>query len=53
MLTYEIDGEDANGKLLGAHRGQGIGRPKFWERARYYNLEKDLADALDELEDNG
>ena len=53
VLTYEIDGEDANGKLLGAHRGQGIGRPKFWERARYYNLEKDLADALDELEDNG
>ena len=53
VLTYEIDGEDANGKLLGQHRGQGIGRPKFWERARYYNLEKDLANALDELENQG
>ena len=53
VLTYEIDGEDANGKLLGQHRGQGIGRPKFWERARYYNLEKDLGNALDELENQG
>jgi len=51
VLTYEIDGEDENGKLLGAHRGTGIGRPKFWERARYYNLEQDLAAALDALED--
>ena len=51
VLTYEIDGEDANGKLLGQHRGTGIGRPKFWERARYYNLEQDLATALDSLED--
>ena len=51
VLTYEIDGEDANGKLLGQHRGTGIGRPKFWERARYYNLEQDLAAALDSLED--
>ena len=50
VLTYEIDGEDANGKLIGQHRGAGIGRPKFWERARYYNLEKDLASALDVLE---
>ena len=50
VLTYEIDGEDANGKLIGKHRGAGIGRPKFWERARYYNLEHDLANALDTLE---
>ncbi|MEO0883711.1 MAG: CpaF family protein [Pseudomonadota bacterium] len=50
VLTYEIDGEDDDGKLIGQHRGTGIGRPRFWERARYYNLEKDLATALDELE---
>jgi hypothetical protein len=24
-------------------------RPNFWERARYYNLEKELADALDKV----
>ena len=51
VLTYEIDGEDADGKLIGQHRGTGIGRPKFWERARYYNLEQELAAALDSLED--
>jgi pilus assembly protein CpaF len=27
----------------------GIGRPRFWERAAYYNLERELADALDSL----
>ncbi len=52
VLTYEVEGEDADGKLIGAHKGTGIGRPKFWERARYYNLERDLADALDGLEGN-
>ncbi|MEL6567516.1 MAG: ATPase, T2SS/T4P/T4SS family [Pseudomonadota bacterium] len=49
VLKYEIDGEDENGKVKGAHRGTGIGRPRFWERASYYNLESDLAKALDEL----
>ncbi len=50
ILKYEIDGEDADGKIIGRHRGTGIGRPKFWERAQYYNLERDLAAALDELD---
>ncbi|MEO0466476.1 MAG: CpaF family protein [Pseudomonadota bacterium] len=50
VLKYELDGEDSNGKVKGAHRGTGIGRPRFWERASYYGLEKDLATALDNLE---
>ncbi|MEO1659696.1 MAG: ATPase, T2SS/T4P/T4SS family [Pseudomonadota bacterium] len=50
ILKYEIDGEDDDGKIIGSHRGTGIGRPKFWERAQYYNLERDLATALDELD---
>ena len=50
VLKYEMDGEDENGKVRGRHRGTGIGRPRFWERASYYNLERDLADALDTLE---
>ncbi|MEM9180598.1 MAG: CpaF family protein [Pseudomonadota bacterium] len=50
ILKYEIEGEDNDGKIIGRHRGTGIGRPKFWERAQYYNLERDLATALDELE---
>jgi pilus assembly protein CpaF len=50
ILKYEIDGEDDDGKIIGRHRGTGIGRPKFWDRAQYYNLERDLATALDELD---
>lgn len=50
ILKYEMEGEDENGKLKGRHRGTGIGRPRFWERAQYYNLEKDLATALDALD---
>ncbi|MEL8055281.1 MAG: CpaF family protein [Pseudomonadota bacterium] len=50
ILKYEMEGEDENGKLKGSHRGTGIGRPRFWDRASYYNLEKDLATALDALD---
>ncbi len=48
LLVYDIEGEDANGKLMGRHRGTGIGRPRFWERAQYYGEERRLAAALDE-----
>lgn len=47
LLVYEMDGEDAQGKIIGAHKSTGIARPAFWDRARYFNLEKDLAEALD------
>ncbi len=50
VLKFEMDGEDEDGKVAGRHRGTGIGRPRFWERASYFNLERDLADALDALE---
>ncbi|NDC57569.1 MAG: CpaF family protein [Alphaproteobacteria bacterium] len=50
LLTFEIIGEDDNGRIAGRHRSSGIGRPRFWERARYYGLEKELAGALDEAE---
>ena len=53
LFVYEIMGEDANGKLIGRHRSTGIGRPRFWERARYYNEEKRLAAALDASEVKG
>ena len=48
LLVYDIQGEDDDGKLIGAHRGTGIGRPRFWERAQYYGEERRLAAALDE-----
>jgi pilus assembly protein CpaF len=47
IFTYDILGEDANGNLLGKHKSTGIGRPKFWDRARYYGEEARLAAALD------
>jgi pilus assembly protein CpaF len=50
LLVYDIIGEDANGKLKGRHRSTGIGRPRFWERARYYGEEERLAAALDASE---
>jgi pilus assembly protein CpaF len=53
LIVYSIQGEDAHGKLLGKHMTTGIGRPHFWERARYYNEENRLAQALDAMEQAG
>jgi len=50
LMRYEIEGEDASGKLIGRHKSTGIGKPHFWDRARYFNEEKRLAAALDEME---
>lgn len=50
LFTYEILGEDASGGIVGQHRSSGVGRPKFWDRARYYGEEKRLAAALDAAE---
>ena len=47
ILVYEVTGEDADGHIIGRHRSTGIGRPRFWERARYYGEETRLAAALD------
>ncbi len=50
VFLYEIVGEDANGKIIGRHKSTGIGRPKFWEQARYFGQENRLAEALDAAE---
>jgi pilus assembly protein CpaF len=50
LFVYDLMGEDANGHIIGRHRSTGIGRPRFWDRARYYNEEKRLAAALDAAE---
>ena len=47
LLVYDIAGEDANGRLIGRHRSTGVGKPRFWERARYYGEEERLGAALD------
>lgn len=50
IVLYNIKGEDANGRLLGEHVSTGIGRPHFWDRARYYGEEQRLATALEAME---
>ena len=50
LFVYEIVGEDAAGKIIGKHRSTGIARPHFWDRARYYNEERRLAEALEKAE---
>ena len=47
LFVYDMVGEDANGRIIGRHRSTGIGRPAFWDRARYYGEEQRLAAALD------
>jgi pilus assembly protein CpaF len=47
IFLYDIVGEDANGNLLGRHRSTGITKPNFAERARYFNEERNLIEALE------
>ncbi|TVQ56889.1 MAG: CpaF family protein [Rhodobacteraceae bacterium] len=46
LFVYEILGEDAQGRIIGRHRSTGIGRPRMWERARYFGEDRALAVAL-------
>ncbi|KAB0265800.1 CpaF family protein [Microvirga brassicacearum] len=50
LFIYDFLGEDAQGNVIGQHRSTGVGRPRFWDRARYYGEEKRLAAALDAAE---
>jgi pilus assembly protein CpaF len=50
LMNFEIVGEDETGRMDGKHVGTGIVRPTFWERARYFGMERELAEALDELQ---
>jgi pilus assembly protein CpaF len=50
LFVYEMTGEDEKGNIIGRHVSTGIGRPRFWDRARYYGEEKRLAAALDAAE---
>ncbi|MEX0627977.1 MAG: CpaF family protein, partial [Cucumibacter sp.] len=47
IFIYDIMGEDAHGMLTGRHRSTGITKPAFTERARYFNEEAALVDALE------
>ena len=45
LFTYEYQGEDDNGKLVGRFRGSGL-RPHFAERAEYFGLGRTLIEAV-------
>ena len=47
IFLYDILGEDSNGMLMGRHRSTGITKPQFTERARYFNEEANLVEALE------
>ncbi|WP_157017549.1 CpaF family protein [Mesorhizobium xinjiangense] len=50
LVVYNMQGEDQGGKIIGEHVSTGIGRPAFWDRARYYGEEARLANALETME---
>jgi pilus assembly protein CpaF len=50
LMNYEMNGEDENGRIRGKHVGTGIVRPRFWDRASYFGMERELAEALDQLQ---
>lgn len=47
IFVYDMFGEDADGRIIGRHRSTGIGKPAFWDKAKYYGEEARLARALE------
>ena len=47
IFLYDILGEDQGGNLIGRHRSTGITKPQFTERAKYFNEEANLIEALE------
>jgi pilus assembly protein CpaF len=46
LFSYQIDGDDGHGHVLGRHVGGGVTQPNIWQRAVYYGEQQRLADAL-------
>ncbi len=51
LVKYNVTGENDSGMLIGRHVSTGIGQPAFWDRARSYNREVELQDALASMEE--
>jgi pilus assembly protein CpaF len=49
LFVFEVSGEDRNGRLTGKFRYTGL-RPKFYEQARHFGKERELASALEAAE---
>ena len=50
LLVYEMDGEDERGASRDAISVPASCGPTFWDRARYFGMERELAEALDKLQ---
>jgi pilus assembly protein CpaF len=46
LYTFEYEGEDEDGKIVGYHKSSGL-RPNFYEKARYYGREQELMAAIE------
>jgi pilus assembly protein CpaF len=49
LVSYEIKGEDENGQIFGEFKFSHL-LPRFIEKARHYNLEKDLLEITQNLD---
>jgi pilus assembly protein CpaF len=49
LFTFDVSGEDRSGRLIGKFRYSGL-RPKFYEQARHFGKERELAAALEVAE---
>ena len=50
LFVYDISARTRTAASSAGTAPTGIGRPRFWDRARYYGEEKRLAAALDAAE---
>jgi pilus assembly protein CpaF len=46
LFSYQIEGDDGEGHVVGRHVGGGVTQPNIWPRAVYYGEQQRLADAL-------
>jgi pilus assembly protein CpaF len=49
LLRFEVDGEDSYGNVSGHVAGTGVGVPKFFIRARYFNETNALRSVMSEI----
>jgi pilus assembly protein CpaF len=47
LFVLDVEGEDEKGKLITRHRSTGM-RPKFYDKARQYGVEKLVLEAMEE-----
>ena len=45
LFTFEFEGEGPDGRLMGDFKSSGV-RPRFIEKARMYNLDQALLEAM-------